>query len=261
MSYVPRGDAAGAATWSDLVDELDRWGESGRVAALWWRDDDAVTATACLAELLALAAGVPLGLAVIPGLARPDLAAMLQAAPNVMVLQHGWLHLNRMRDGKKSEYPEHRGLPEVAAEIGAGRTRLNALFGARALPVFVPPWNRMAALLHPALRKAGIRVLSGMASRKSTMLSDGVMPLDVHVDMTAWRRDRRFVGTEAALGAIVARLRQARQEEPEAAVPLGILTHHLIMDRPTHLFVERLLRQWREHAAACLISAAEAVGL
>ena len=29
------------AGWPDLTAELDRWGEAGRTATLWWRDDDA----------------------------------------------------------------------------------------------------------------------------------------------------------------------------------------------------------------------------
>src|SRR5689334_23564660 len=43
---------------------LFRSGAAGHIAALWWRDDDAVAATAQLDALLHLAAGVPLALAV-----------------------------------------------------------------------------------------------------------------------------------------------------------------------------------------------------
>jgi hypothetical protein len=38
--------------WPDLVAELDRWGETGHVASLWWRDDDAVAPTPVLTALL-----------------------------------------------------------------------------------------------------------------------------------------------------------------------------------------------------------------
>jgi hypothetical protein len=132
--------------WSDLTAELDAWGAAGRTAGLWWRDDDATTATPQLSELLGLATAaavaVPLALAVVPALVRAELAEALAGRPQVAVLQHGWQHINRAaRDGKKSEYPPERPAGAVDAEIVAGRARLEALFGPRALPVFVPPTN------------------------------------------------------------------------------------------------------------------------
>ena len=123
MSYLPGVDAATTAEWPDLVAELDRWGDDGRVATLWWRDDDAVMATTQLDSLLRLAGDVPVALAVIPALARPELAVAVHGTPGVSLLQHGWSHTNRAAYGKKSEYPEGRSAPVVAAEIGAGRAR------------------------------------------------------------------------------------------------------------------------------------------
>src|SRR5204863_8867722 len=78
MNCPPRVDAAMTAEWPDLVAELDRWGEAGRVAPLWWRDDDAVTATPQLSALLRLSGEVPLALAAIPALVRPELADALK---------------------------------------------------------------------------------------------------------------------------------------------------------------------------------------
>src|SRR6185437_11578253 len=135
MSGPPRVDAATTRSWFDLAEEFDRWGEAGRIAMLWWRDDDAVAATPQLDRLLLLAGTVPVALAVIPAL-----ATALADAPRVAVLQHGWQHADRAEHGKKSEYPEGRSAAVVGAEIGAGRARLKALFGPRASPVFVPPW-------------------------------------------------------------------------------------------------------------------------
>src|SRR5439155_22105520 len=109
-----------AAGWPDLMAEFDRWGEAGRIAELWWRDDDAVTATPQLSELLRLAGEVPLALAAIPAHARPELSAALFDAPQVSMLQHCWRHANHGGHGKKSEYPEDRPATIVAAEIAAG---------------------------------------------------------------------------------------------------------------------------------------------
>jgi len=236
MSYMPR-NAATTVTWGDLVDEFDRWEAAGRIAAFWWRDDDAVAPTAALSELLDLAGSVPLGLAVIPGLVRPELAAVLRGADGVTLLQHGWLHVNRAPAGKKSEYPSGRAAAEVTAEIAAGRARLGALFGSRAVPVFVPPWNRMATELVSAAAEAGMVALSAMAAGKT---ETGSSPLrlptrHVHLDLTAWKGDR-----------------------PESAAPIGILTHHLIMDRATAEFMRRLIEVAASHRAVRWQSPAEA---
>jgi hypothetical protein len=257
MSFMPRVDATTTAEWADLVAELDRWGEAGRVAALWWRDDDAVAVTPELEALLRLAAEVPLGLAVIPADARPELAAALAPFPQVAVLQHGWHHANRAATGKKSEFPPGRPAADVAAELAEGQARLMALFGPRALPVFVPPWNRFAAEFLPLLGAAGITGLSAMAAREPPALPRGTARIDVHVDLVAWKRDRGFIGAPAALAGLVGQLRTRRLGTADAAVATGILTHHLVMDHATAGFLDRLIALVDGHGAARWAAVAE----
>jgi hypothetical protein len=252
-----RVEAPTIAGWPDLVDEFDRWGESGRVAALWWRDDDAVAATPRLDDLLQLAGEVPIALAVIPALARTELATALASTPEVAVLQHGWQHANHAVCGKKSEYPNGRRAPVVGEEIGAGRARLKALFGSRTLPVLVPPWNRFADELLPLLRGNGITGLSTMASQRNAPLPPGLVAIDVHVDLVAWRGDRGFVGEAAALGSLVGHLRASRCGAADAVRPIGILTHHLMMDRATAEFLDRLIASAGTHAAVRWATAGE----
>jgi len=257
MIGLVRVDAATTAGWPDLVDELDRWGEAGRVAALWWRDDDATAATPQLEGLLRLAGEVPVALAVIPALARPELASALPSRSPISVLQHGWLHRNRAGDGKKSEYPQTRPPALVGAEIAAGRARLKALFGPRALPVLVPPWNRFARELLPVLPGNGMAGLSTMASRSGGPLPAGLVAIDVHVDLVAWHGDRGFIGEAAALGGLVGHLRASRHRVAAVASPIGILTHHMIMDGATAAFLDRLIAVTADHAAARWAAAGE----
>lgn len=257
MSHLPRDDAATTAVWPDLVDELDRWGVAGRVAILWWRDDDAVTATPQLTNLLRLAEEVPVALAVIPALARPELAAVLHRRPQIAVLQHGWRHANRAAHGKKSEFPKGRSVTAVAAEIGAGRARLKALFGRRALAVLVPPWNQFAGEFLPLLCRNGIAGISTMVSPSGAALPPGLVAIDVHVDLVAWHGDRGFIGESAALGGLVSHLRASRLGAAASPGPIGILTHHLVMDGPTAAFLDRLIVLTRAHAAARWAAAAE----
>lgn len=257
MSDPPRGDKAMTAEWSDLMGELDRWGEAGRVATLWWRDDDAVAATPQLDDLLRLADEVPVALAVIPAFARPGLATALPRTPLVAVLQHGWQHANRAGHGKKSEYPETRPAAVVGAEVAAGRARLRALFGSRALPVLVPPWNRFADELLPLLPGNGISGLSRLASRCCAPWPPGLVALDVHLDLVAWHGGRGFIGAGAALGGLVGRLQAQRLGAAAAAGPIGILTHHLIMDGATATFLDRLIALTGAHPASRWAGAAE----
>lgn len=76
--------------WDPLRRELDRWQAAGRVAQFWLRDDDAVEPTQALETLMALAgeSGVPLMLAVIPGLTGEALALRLAEEAAVAVAVH-----------------------------------------------------------------------------------------------------------------------------------------------------------------------------
>jgi hypothetical protein len=258
MSVLPRVTAAMTAEWPDLVAELDRWGEAGQIAKLWWRDDDAVAATPELSSLLRLAGDVPLALAVIPAELDPELPGFLQPMVQVAVLQHGWRHANHAAPGaKKSEYPASRAAAAVLAELAAGHDRLEACFGPRALSVLVPPWNRLAAEFVSLLTESGIAGLSSMASRAAPTLPHGITSLDVQVDLTAWKEDRGFIGTAAALAGVIGHLQACRLGLAECGTPTGILTHHLVMDRATAGFLDRLLAVVDGHPAARWASATE----
>ena len=94
------------ADWCDLVAELDCWGEAGRIASLWWRDDDAATATPELAGLRRIAGRTPLALAVIPEPATASLAEALNDTQSIGVLQHGWTSCEPRDRGQKKRISE-----------------------------------------------------------------------------------------------------------------------------------------------------------
>ncbi|MBF0563493.1 MAG: hypothetical protein HQL37_16110, partial [Alphaproteobacteria bacterium] len=114
-------------TWDNVHRELDEWAASGRVATLWWRDDDAVSVTPALERGLVLSAGTgtAVGLAVIPRDARPELAEHLLSVPTAFVLLHGFGHVNHAPPGaEQDEYGPHRPLDTRLAELAEGRNRL-----------------------------------------------------------------------------------------------------------------------------------------
>ena len=232
-----RGASPGDTGWVALEREVDAWRRAGREATLWWRDDDAAEPSPALSRLLGLRPGCPLGLAVIPARAKASLARELTDAVDVLV--HGFAHANHAAAGaRKSEYPAGRVAPD---ELRAGRERLEDLFGARALPVFVPPWNRMGDESAAALPAAGYRALSGYRGRP-----EGPLPrLDTHVDLVDWRGGRRFAGAGTVLGALAGALAARRRARDPG--PTGVLSHHLVHDAAGWRFLERLLA-WGDDA-------------
>jgi hypothetical protein len=99
--------------------------------------------------------------------------------------------------------------------------------------VLVPPWNRIAPGLVPALPEIGFRGLSTFGIRPQRRLVSGWVQVNTHIDLIDWRA-RRFAGIEVVLGAFVRALAAARAESGE---PLGVLSHHLAMDEPAWDFL------------------------
>jgi hypothetical protein len=251
------------AGWSDLVDEFDRWGEEGRVATLWWRDDDAVTASCRLDRLVSVAGDVPISLAVISAAAHPELAAWVadlsrsHIAPSLAVLQHGWCHTNHAVNGKKNEFPPERSCLAVKSELTAGRRRLTKLFGTHALPVLVPPWNRFVSCFLPLLSGCGLTAISRVKPRRAPWPAPSIAEVNVHVDLVAWTEGRGFVGERAALCGIITHLQARRLGEVDAGEPTGILTHHLVQDEAADTFLRRLVATTKAHPATRWLHAAE----
>ena len=254
--------------WRGLADELDEWAATGREAHLWWRDDDATQATPALARLIDITAeaDVPLCLAVIPAHAEPGLAARIDgASEGVVAVPHGYAHRNHApSDQRNAEYPAERGLDAMIEELERAWRLTADLFGPRAMPVLVPPWNRIARDLIPRLPEAGYRGLSTFAPRDpATPLPSvaGLCRCNVHVDIIDWRGSRRFIGEAATLEAIVERLATLRADVGASAQPLGILTHHLMHDEAAWAFLGAFAALTRGHRAVRWPSAAKIFAL
>jgi hypothetical protein len=229
--------------WQRLAAELDRWGPGE--ATLWWRDDDAALPTPALDRLLALGPQ-PLALAVIPGQASALLPERLAGRP-VDVLQHGFAHVNHEPAGeKKAELGSARPAATVLGELARGRQRLERLFGRRALPVLVPPWNRIAEALVDRLPGLGYAGLSTYGPRPA---APGLHRVNTHVDIIDWRGGRAFIGAAAALDLTLAHLSARRTGRADRREPTGILTHHLVMAEAGFAFLGELLAASARHPA------------
>jgi hypothetical protein len=236
-----------------IAQELAIWKDEGRWLPFWWRDDDATMPTPDLDRLLTLADrhGAPLHLAVTPKPASRELAARLLDAPNAWVLPHGWRHVNHAPAGhKKAEFCAERPLDVMLGEVAEGWRRIQDLFGTRALPVFVPPWNRIAPALLPALPSAGIFAISTFKARKSRYPAPGLFQVNTHVDPFDWR-----LGGMHDLSTFttrIAALLSARRLGPEGCndEPFGLLTHHLAHDETVWTFVGAFLETVLQSGAA-----------
>jgi hypothetical protein len=211
-------------SWRAFGEEVAR-----RKPVFWLRDDDAVTFTPSLDRLLSLTKKnrVPIALAVIPDLADPGL---FERIGDAAVLQHGCDHRNRAAAGeKKTEFPAHEGIAEALDRLRLSHERLVSMGGSKVLPVLAPPWNRMRAELAAALPRIGIRGFSSYGVKTPVA---GLVQVDTHVDIVAWRDGKRFIGDDEA-----ARLAMTFVLGQE---PLGWLTHHAVHDEAAWRFLERL---------------------
>ncbi|TAJ31759.1 MAG: hypothetical protein EPO67_13135, partial [Reyranella sp.] len=228
--------------WQALADEAARWRDAGRTAELWWRDDDAVDVTPALDRLLAIHrdTGAPLALAVVPAKSTVALAAQLADLPGIDVLQHGYAHANHaVPPAKKIELGLERPAMLVLGELGTGWLALERMFANKALPVMVPPWNRIAPVLVPTLPEIGYRGLSTFGPRTRPIPVRGLRQVNTHVDLVDWK-SRSFVGEEPALAALVGALARARAGDSE---PVGLLSHHLAMDDGAWDFLRSILER------------------
>ena len=247
--------------WSDLSAELDAWHGDGRIASLWWRDDDATAPVPALDQLASVARDheVTVGLAVIPALAEPSLASWLEPV-RAEVLQHGWAHRSHSSAGEKNvELGHHRAASVVTAELSDGFTKLHALFGTRFVPALVPPWNRIGSSLVQELPRAGFRGLSTYGPRRAAIPAPQIRQTNSHVDVVDWRGGRGFVGLDRALAAVVAHLAARRERLADPAEPTGLLTHHAVHEESTWTFVARFIERTRCHPAVRWLSPREAI--
>lgn len=258
-------DGDGSA-WARLEQELDDWDRAGTVATLWWRDDDAAAVTDELDRLLDLQRkfAAPLCLAVIPERAEGALAARLDGTQGIHVAVHGYRHLNHASKGeKKAEFGADRPIEAMKSEIAAAWKKVRTLFGERAVPAFVPPWNRMTDELCPHLPRLGLRALSRKAPRSADqpgrIPTPGLSVADVNVDIADWRGTRGFIGESEALTQLCDCLRTRRLGHETR--PTGVLTHHAVMDEPSWKFLARLFAETAENGRVCWLSAPEAFSL
>lgn len=238
-----------AAAEADLLAALDALPAP---VALWWRDDDAGREEDNLERLLSIAGahGVEVALAVVPEWLEEPVVGRITRHLRATVLQHGIAHTDHARAGeKKVELGGAASSARLEQGLVAGREHLAARFGDRFLPVLVPPWNRVAPTLVERLPTLGFTGLSTFGERRTADAPPGLAQVNAHLDLVAWHEGRRPLTLAETLDGLAALVRQAPRG------PVGILTHHLVMDRAAFLALDRLLAILQNHPKALLAGA------
>lgn len=224
-----------------LIDELNQWSEP---PTFWWRDDDAIQVTKQLRALLDISAPVPLTLAVIPGLVQQDLAPWLAGHDpdhRITVVPHGWVHQNHAHPPAKK-----RELTAAFDQAAAARSWqvISHAFGSRAVPIMVPPWNRIDTKVLAALKAAEF---IGVSTYGQTLMdrTHALPVINSHVDVLDWskRTGPTHVPSHVPekiikdiMDALAMRRVSGRHD------PLGLLTHHLVQDAETNAFLKTLIQ-------------------
>ncbi len=242
--------------FDELLNELDQWNFAGEEATLWWRDDDAAMPDDRLARLLdgLQRWDVSPALAVIPDTAGTELASMLDDRSKLDILQHGVAHTNRAEPGAKKQELVTGQDWDWSRDLLGARQSLAKLFP-DALPVLVPPWNRIDESIIRSLDSLGFLGLSCFGPRNTPDVGDCVWVVNTHVDLVNWRDGRRFAGEREIIDQMTSHLRARREGKADAAEPTGILSHHLVHEDDCFAFIDEFLALLDEHPAVTWLSA------
>ncbi|MNH82836.1 hypothetical protein D3C73_352250 [compost metagenome] len=228
-----------------FIDTLDSYAADGRTVQLWLRDDDAIEPTAALSLLLDLSArwNAPMTIAAIPADATTALARLLIELPLISVAVHGWDHTNHApASEKKQELGLHRGEEAVLARLAEGLERIAGLFGDRAVPLLVPPWNRIAPALLGHLPSLGYVALSVFGPERE---GTPVKLVNTHVDIIDWKGTRGGRPMDILYAEASAHLGTGNTQSTN----LGVLTHHLVHDDAAWDFLDDFFALTAGHPA------------
>jgi hypothetical protein len=225
--------------WQPVAAALEEYSRLGLSPGFWLRDDDASCPAAALDRLIELTMrfGIPVALAIIPARTGEDLAARLAPHPHAAPIVHGWAHKNHAGIGeKKQEFGPHRPLAEMQDELNRGLRTMNNLYPERLVPMFVPPWNRIAPELIGFLEEAGYSALSRFGP-PGVPIGDGIANINTHIDIMDWRGGKTCKEHEVLTRLLAEALTQSLAG---GRYPIGILTHHLVHDEAAWNFLENL---------------------
>jgi hypothetical protein len=140
-------------------------------------------------------------------------------------------------------------------DIAAGWKRLDDAFGPRALPVFVPPWNRMAPDLAQRLPAIGMLGLSTFGRAREAAAIAEVIQRNADWDPMDWRGHRGLKPRALLIDQLCDLIEQRPGHGETGGLPIGLLTHHLAHDGWVHEFLSELIARLAQSSAVRFLPA------
>ncbi|WP_299726972.1 polysaccharide deacetylase family protein [uncultured Tateyamaria sp.] len=238
------------ADWAPLRAALARLRSDGIALPVWWRDDDAISATPTLDRLMAASAQarIPVHLAIIP--AHVDDTLVDRLDPDILIpVVHGWAHQDHSGGvGKKNEFLTPRS--DAQADASRAIDRMRDIFGADLRAMFVPPWNRIGAEVVEALAAQGYTALSTFGPRIDVQAAPGLAQINTHIDPIWWKGSRDLVDPEQLIAQACQHLDARRTGAEDSTEPFGLLTHHLVHTEAIWTFSAAFLHELLDGGAA-----------
>lgn len=213
----------------------------GKEVRIFFRDDDIDEDEESLVRLLDLflSHGVPLNLAIIPGLLSDATVRLLHTRElwipeSLGLIQHGWKHINHEQEGRKCEFGISRSLAEKFSDIARGKSRLEQAFGPRFYPAFTPPWNRCTPDTFGLLDELGFTVFS-KDQGEDPVQGHRFQNISTTLDLYRWKGGATLKPPDVVVKALISQLRELDR--------IGILLHHKVMDIAALTFLDQLLTE------------------
>jgi len=213
-----------------LIAVLRKRKEAGRPVQFWLRDDDATEPSQALDKFIILAEkySIPATVAVIPAATGKALVPIVQGSALMSVAVHGWAHINHASEKeKKQELGLHRGTDIVVRELNDGFRQLQDVYADQFAPLLVPPWNRISDELCVLLPAIGFQALSTFGAKKF----GPIKMINTHIDIIDWKGTRGGRAHDLLIDDVI-------DAVTHHDGPIGLLTHHLVHDRPAWKFME-----------------------
>lgn len=206
---------------------------------VWWRNDDVRFDSPRFARLLAVAQRqqAPVALATVPVGLRPACVQRILSCGRALVIQHGIAHVSHAAPGERPlELGGGLSDPaDLAAGLSAGRQRLAEAFGPKFLPMQAPPWGRIDPGVMAMLPALGFTSLSTFGRRRAPQVLPSLWQVNCHLGLHRWAAPSGPLPYEEAVARLTALVRRSRGE------PIGILTHHKVMNEEAFVTLDRLL--------------------
>jgi len=227
--------------WKQMLDKTSVGMASAGLPPIFFRADDIGAPSKAFDALCRLFRSyqAPLGLAVIPAwLSDARQEKLFEAAPLDEELwswhQHGWRHINRQKNGDKSEFGSDRTPERQREDILQGMVKMERIFGPNFVRVFAPPWNRFSGSTFKTLQQLDFKGFSATDPfQPAVRCRYGMQYLPVRLDLHT--RQAKDAAADFAL------LIDQFSDLTKAKGPTGIMINHQRMTSFAFQFLDRMI--------------------